>query len=272
MEQTFYKYHGAGNDFILMDARGSGTKFTREEIARLCDRRFAIGADGFMALEDDPEGTDFYMRYYNADGGEVAMCGNGGRCIALFAHHLGIGGAVKTFNSMDGLHTAELLSTVGNAGRIRLQMVDVSGYETMGNALFLNTGVPHYVEFVDDVAQVDVHGRGRAIRNAETFASRGGTNVNFVQVLPGDRIRIRTYERGVEGETYACGTGAVASAIATGIVCNPSQHEFDVEVVGGELKISFEKAGENAYIQVFLEGPAVKVFQCDLNLDEIFAQ
>ena len=266
----FYKYQGAGNDFVLVDARGNGLKFTREQVARLCDRRFAIGADGFMALEDDPSGADFYMRYFNANGGETEMCGNGGRCISLFAHHLGIGGEVKTFNSLDGAHTAEMLETHGNTGRVRLRMIDVEGYEVRDNYVFLNTGVPHYVEFVGNVDAVDVSGRGRPIRYSEPFVPYGGTNVNFVQILPDGAIRIRTYERGVEGETHACGTGAVAAAIATGIVCDPNKREYTVHAVGGDLRVTFERSGERAFTRIYLEGPAARVFECALNPDEIF--
>ena len=270
MIQKFYKYHGAGNDFVLMDARENPLRLSKEQIARICDRRFAIGADGFMSLENDPTGTEFYMRYHNADGGEVAMCGNGGRCIALFAHHLGIGGDFKTFNSLDGLHTAKILETEGNGGRIRLQMIDVDGYETGDGFLFLNTGVPHYVEFVEDVAAVDVFDRGRQIRYADEFAPKGGTNANFVQLLPDGSLRVRTYERGVEGETYACGTGATAAAIAAHIQHCPDRKDFRVHVVGGELRITFEKSENGGFEQVYLEGPAMKVFECELNLDEIF--
>ncbi|MDR0954525.1 MAG: diaminopimelate epimerase [Rikenellaceae bacterium] len=272
MIQKFYKYHGAGNDFVLMDSREGGLQLTSKQIATLCDRRFAIGADGFMSLENDPQGTEFYMRYYNADGSQVAMCGNGGRCIALFAHHLGIGGRLKTFRGMDGLHTAEILETQGNAGRVRIQMIDVPGLERHSDYLFLNTGVPHYVAFTDRVDGVDVVAEGRKIRHAEAFASRGGTNVNFVETLPDGSLKIRTYERGVENETLACGTGATAAAIAAGVLHDPDQKAFTVHARGGDLRVTFEKGADGGFQNIFLEGSAVKVFACELNLDEIFSE
>ena len=271
MNRKFYKYQGAGNDFVLIDARESTPELTRELVATLCNRHFAIGADGFMSLERDPQ-ADFYMRYFNADGGESTMCGNGGRCIALLAHHLGIGGSVKTFNSSDGVHTAEILETSGNSGRVRLQMADVDGYEVKDNYLFIHTGSPHYVEFVKDLDAVDVFARGREIRHSEPFASQGGTNVNFVQLMPDGTIRIRTYERGVEDETLACGTGATACALATHILCNPNKTNYLVHTLGGDLNVSFERAGETTFGNIFLEGPAVKVFETELNLDEIIAR
>ncbi|MCD8185337.1 MAG: diaminopimelate epimerase [Rikenellaceae bacterium] len=269
MNQKFYKYHGAGNDFVLMDARDRELRLSRNQIRTLCNRCFAIGADGFMMLENDPAGTEFYMRYFNSDGGEVAMCGNGGRCISLFAHHLGIGGEEKVFNSLDGLHVARMTELSGNCGRIRLKMIDVEGCERQSGYLFMNTGVPHYIEFVPDVEQVDLVNLGRRIRYAEPYASQGGTNVNIVQLLPDGTLRIRTYERGVEGETYACGTGATAAAIAASIEYFPERNDFLVHTAGGPLRITFEKTGEGAFREVYLEGPAVKVFECELNLDEI---
>lgn len=271
MRCEFYKYQGAGNDFVLMDGRGEGWKPDAAQIARICDRRFGIGSDGFMLLEDDPE-AEFYMRYYNANGGEVAMCGNGGRCIALFADHLGIGGARKVFNSLDGRHEGELTQVDGDGGRIRLQMIDVNGYEIHDKYLLIDTGVLHYVEFVTDLDAVDVVKLGREIRYSDIFVSRGGTNVNFVQIIPDGSIRIRTYERGVEDETFACGTGAVACAMATNLLCNPAQTDFRVGVRGGELHVSFNKVGNQGFKDVFLEGPAVRVFECELDLDNFFSK
>ena len=270
MKRKFYKYQGAGNDFIVVDARQQPLNLTREQVATLCDRRLAIGADGFMALEPDPAGAEFFMRYYNADGGEAAMCGNGGRCLALFAHHLGIGGRLKTFHSPDGMHTAEITETAGAKGRVRLQMIDVRGYDVYGKGLFLNTGVPHYVEFVQELDRVDVSARGGEIRYARQFVPQGGTNVNFVQRLPDGNLRIRTYERGVEGETLACGTGATAAAIAANVLYEPERNDFTVQAPGGDLRVVFEVCANRLFKQVYLEGPAAKVFECELNLDEIF--
>mgnify|MGYP005754917983 CR=1 FL=1 len=272
MRRKFYKYQGAGNDFVLLDARDSRPDLSRETVAALCDRHFGIGADGLMALEPAAEGGEFYMRYFNADGGESTMCGNGGRCIALFAHHLGIGGTLKRFDSSDGVHEAEILEADGDRGRVRLRMADVEGCEARDNYFFLNTGSPHYVEFVDDVDAVDVYGRGRAIRYSDAFAAQGGTNVNFVQLLPDGNFRIRTYERGVEDETLACGTGATACALAVHLACYPSRREFRVYARGGELKVSFEKAAGQRFTDVWLEGPAVRVFECEADADGWKAQ
>ena len=207
MGRKFSKYHGAGNDFVMIDGRTEPFDATPERVAALCRRRTGIGADGLMILESDPA-EEFRMRYFNADGGEATMCGNGGRCIALFAHHLGIGGMRKRFIGVDGPHTAELLRVEGPEGEIRLGMIDVRRVEVHPEYLFLDTGSPHYVEFVESVRGVDVAGRGAAIRHSAAFAARGGTNVNFVEIVSDGHIRIRTFERGVEAETLACGTGA----------------------------------------------------------------
>ena len=270
MTYTFHKYHGAGNDFVLTDGRG-GMNLTREQIRKLCHRHLGIGADGFMSLENDPEGQ-FYMRYFNADGEEATMCGNGGRCIALFAHHLGIGGGLKTFNSSDGLHTAEIFAAEGDCGRVRLQLADVEGYDIKPTYLFLDTGSPHYVEFVTNLDDFDVYGRGRQIRYSEPFGSQGGTNVNFVQIRPDGSLGIRTYERGVENETMACGTGATAAAMAANILLNPNKTEWTLHAPGGELRVSFEKSGSRGYTRVFLEGPAQKVFECAIDPDNLIAR
>ena len=264
----FYKYQGAGNDFVLADMRGVSARLSEEVVRRLCDRRFGIGADGFMALEDDRE-RQFYMRYYNADGRESTMCGNGGRCIALFAHHLGIGGALKEFNASDGYHTAEIKKTEGLAGTVRLKMADVRGYEKIAEGVFfLNTGSPHYIEFVDDLDRVDVFARGREIRYSERF-SPGGTNVNFVQITGPENIRMRTYERGVEAETLACGTGATASAIAASLLSGhqtAAEKTFGVRVEGGMLEVSFTPGPERTFTSIYLEGPAGKVFECEIEI------
>lgn len=261
---VFEKYQGAGNDFVLIDAREGWPGLTREEVRRLCDRRFGVGGDGLMTLERDPAGSDFYMRYYNSDGGESTMCGNGGRCIARFAERLGIGGRVKRFRSSDGPHEAELLDD----GRIRLRMIDVSEVRVLddGRSWFVFTGSPHYVEFTDDTASVDVAGRGAEIRHREAFAADGGTNVDFVQVLGAGRIRVRTFERGVEAETLACGTGVTAAAMVVQAVRQPTCCDFEVEAMGGRLRVEFAKRPEGGFGEVFLTGPAERVFEGEIAL------
>lgn len=195
MKQRFYKYEGAGNDFVVIDGRTGGFIPGRERVAFLCDRRRGIGADGLMILGHDPE-QQFRMRYFNADGGESTMCGNGGRCIALFAEHLGIGGATKLFTGIDGVHEARMLEVEGDRGEVALGMIDVPEIDRHDGYCFLNTGSPHYVEFVEDVRSVDVCSRGAAVRWGEPFAAGGGTNVNFVERvgdghIPGAHVRAR---------------------------------------------------------------------------------
>ena len=202
MGRKFSKYHGAGNDFVMIDGRTEPFDATPERVAALCRRRTGIGADGLMILESDPA-EEFRMRYFNADGGEATMCGNGGRCIALFAHHLGIGGMRKRFIGVDGPHTAELLRVEGPEGEIRLGMIDVRRVEVHPEYLFLDTGSPHYVEFVESVRGVDVAGRGAAIRHSAAFAARGGTNVNFVEIVSDGHIAPRRVRTGRKGRLHA---------------------------------------------------------------------
>ena len=260
MKLEFAKYEGAGNDFVMVDGRGAnGFEPTRAAVAELCDRRFGIGGDGLMILGDDRQ-ADFRMRYFNADGGESTMCGNGGRCIALFAHHLGIGGKEKRFTAADGPHRAEIIRAEGTEGIVKLGMIDVGSITQRQGYYLLDTGSPHYVEFVEDVAAVDVRNRGAAIRNGEAFAAGGGTNVNFVQLLSDDQIRIRTFERGVEAETLACGTGATAAALATALHTGSRARKFRVRVEGGELEVAFESDGRGGFREITLRGPAKKVF------------
>lgn len=263
MGQKFYKYQGAGNDFIMIDNRMKGFDPTTEHVAALCHRRTGIGADGLILLENDEQEL-FRMRYFNSDGGEATMCGNGGRCIALFAHHLGIGGIHKAFNSVDGVHHAEILSADSIQGEVRLQMIDVHDPEIHSDHLFLNTGSPHYITFVRDVRTTDVAQEGAKIRRSGRFAPIGGTNVNFVELLSERHIRIRTFERGVEDETLACGTGATAAALATAIYTHSDCRNYRVDVEGGTLWVSFESADLKNFDHIFLTGPARKVFEGEI--------
>lgn len=260
MRTEFTKYEGAGNDFILIDNRDGVFTPEAEAIARLCDRHFGIGADGVMTLARSAE-IDCSMRYYNADGSEGEMCGNGARCFALFAEHLGIGGETKYFDAADGLHTARIRRSKGPAGEIELGMTAVREIRTGDGWWFLNTGVPHYVEFVDDLAATDVIGRGRIIRR-DTARFPQGTNVNFVQVTGDGTIRVRTYERGVENETLACGTGATAAAIVTAFARQPHTTDFRITVPGGALAVRFShEQGTQTYTDIRLTGPARRVFE-----------
>lgn len=256
----FAKYEGAGNDFILIDNREGIFTPDAQRIARLCDRHFGIGADGLMTLSRSTE-EDCAMRYFNADGSEGEMCGNGARCFALFAEHLGVGGEHKYFTAVDGLHTATIRRTKGTAGSVELSLGDVREIRSGNGWWFLNTGVPHYVEFVEALDAVDVCGRGRAIRY-DTARFDRGTNVNFVHVEGNGRISVRTYERGVEAETLACGTGATAAALITNYALQPDTTRYEITVPGGVLSVRFSREPHTEhYTNIRLTGPARRVFE-----------
>lgn len=261
MELTFYKYEGAGNDFVLLDDRKMQFPEKRADLVKfICDRRFGIGADGLMLLRPK-NGYDYKMVYYNSDGIESTMCGNGGRCLAAFAHKLGIIDLKAVFTAADGVHEAELISE----NYVRLKMIDVTNVETGKDYYYLNTGVPHYVKFLSSIEKLDVFNEGRKIRYSERFAAEG-TNVDFVQEYA-DRIAVRTYERGVENETLACGTGIVASVICTGIRkgINHSTFSSKVDALGGQLKVTFFR-DDSLITNVWLEGPATFVFEGTIKL------
>jgi diaminopimelate epimerase len=250
----FHKYHGAGNDFILIDNRK--LTFDADNIAlvkRLCDRRFGIGADGMMLLQKHPL-YDFEMRYFNSDGHEASMCGNGGRCIVAFAYKLGIIGLRTEFMAFDGIHEADLISE----SDVFLRMSDVKDIEANGNEFYMNTGSPHFVRFVESLENLDVEIEGRAIRYSDRFREEG-TNVNFVK-MEDDQLTVYTYERGVEAETLACGTGITASALSAAVVKGLSSGSFPVRAKGGDLSVSFEKS-ENGFTNIWLRGPATFVFE-----------
>lgn len=253
MKIHFFKYQGAGNDFVMIDNRQSAINLSNQQIERLCDRHFGIGADGLILLEKDPE-ADFRMVYYNSDGNESTMCGNGGRCFAQFAFDLEVAPMEMSFIAVDGLHKAII-----EKNRVQLQMIDVEEINVQPSYIFMNTGSPHHVEFVKDVKSVDVFNEGKRIRNGAPYFETG-TNVNFVEVIGENHLAIRTYERGVEDETLACGTGITAAAIAafsSGLV---NGHLIAVDALGGNLSVSFDKKN-NTFEQVWLHGPAQKVFE-----------
>lgn len=246
----FHKFDGAGNDFIVIDARQEECLLSKEQIAYLCHRRFGIGADGLMTLSADPDGNfDFVMHYYNSDGGEASMCGNGGRCIALFAHRLGLSHADRVrFLASDGPHDAEILHYEPYTGKgvVRLGMCDVKGVERRIDGWLLNTGVPHYVQQVSDLDHFDIRNEGRRLRFHPELGSEGA-NVDFVESDGEGVLHIRTYERGVEDETWACGTGVTAAALVTG--CHR------VKALGGDFVVDFHPIN-NGFDQVMLTGPA----------------
>jgi diaminopimelate epimerase len=265
----FVKMSGAGNDFVVIDNRALNRSLTGEQIARLCDRHFGIGADGLLAVEPaDQAQADFRMRYYNADGGEAEMCGNGARCFARFVHPLRRASAERVhFTTPAGMITGEY---VGDEVRIGLtaptdakvrQRADFGWGEIEYH--FLNTGVPHTVVFVPDADQVEIVTQGRAIRRSPIFPR--GTNVNFVQVNESGGLIVRTYERGVEDETLACGTGVVASALLTHLV-QRLPLPLCVKVRGGDVLTVDARAEESGFSHVTLTGPATEVFAGEIKL------
>ena len=257
----FYKYQGAGNDFIIIDNRDLSFTDTRPEvIARLCNRRFGIGADGFMLLNPS-QNFDFEMVYYNADGNLGSMCGNGGRCIVAFARKVGVISESTTFMAVDGAHLASINAS-GNW--VSLKMQDVNQIDRLGDDYVLNTGSPHYVKIVNDLEKLDVAGEGALIRYGDVYKNEG-INVNFAS--PTDEgYAVRTYERGVEDETLACGTGVTAVALAMASQLNlKGKIETPIRARGGNLVIRFRAEG-GRYADVFLEGPAEFVFKGTIEL------
>ncbi len=257
MELEFYKYQGTGNDFIIIDNRSKTfPKNNTDIIAKLCNRHFGIGADGLILLEEDTN-TNFKMVYYNSDGNESTMCGNGGRCIVAFAHKLGLFETNTTFIAIDGLHHASISNNI-----VSLQMIDVNEVKIFNDYVFTNTGSPHHVQLVKNLADYDVFSNGRKIRN-EVYNAEG-SNVNFVEQINHNTFKVRTYERGVEDETLACGTGVTAVAIAMHATKKTDRTSIVLPVEGGTLEVSFNEQNGN-YTDVFLKGPATFVFKGKIN-------
>lgn len=252
MQIEFYKYHGTGNDFIILDNRTNQYEGLSElEIKSMCHRRFGIGADGLMMLCIE-EGYDFRMKYYNADGKEGSMCGNGGRCLVQFAYDMGIKKDTYHFIAVDGPHDAVIKIN----GLIGLKMQDVNSIQLNDTDVILNTGSPHFIRFVDNIKTVDVFTEGRTIRNSDAYKEHG-INVNFVEKQE-HSIKLRTYERGVEDETLSCGTGATAAAIA--YATQLGVNKVPIEVQGGLLEVEFNRLSENECNEIWLTGPAKYVF------------
>jgi diaminopimelate epimerase len=256
MKIPFSKYHGTGNDFIIIDNRELQWKPNQEEIARLCNRHLGIGADGLMLLSDK-SGVDFYMTYYNSDGRESTMCGNGGRCMIIFARSLALAGSETHFQAIDGEHRGKVIQTKDFIN-VSLKMKDVIVDEIESDHLFLNTGSPHYVIFSNEVETLDIVAEGKKIRFNSRFRKEG-TNVDFVEISD-DHIFVRSYERGVEDETLSCGTGVTASALAYAIENPARQSPVEIQTRGGKLKVYFKQEGIS-FTDIWLEGPATFVFQ-----------
>jgi diaminopimelate epimerase len=260
----FYKYQGTGNDFVMIDDRDH--RFPADDyalVARLCDRRRGIGADGLILLRTLP-GYDFEMVYYNADGRPGSMCGNGGRCTVAFARQLGVIQDKAHFLAADGPHEA----TVDADGTVRLRMMDVAGQQDTPEGIFFNTGSPHIVRFLpaSALAGHDVYAEGRAVRYGAFFEPKGGTNVNFVEEpqQAGQPWQVRTYERGVENETHSCGTGVTAVALAA--ARRGAASPVPLRTIGGELSVSFTAHPDGSFTGVYLNGPAEFVFAGDIQL------
>ena len=253
MITVFNKYQGTGNDFIIIDNRkGHFNPEDSDLINKLCDRRFGIGADGLILISENRQ-YDFEMKYFNSDGFEGTMCGNGGRCSADFAIRAGISGEKLIFKAIDGVHKA-----ISEEGIIRLQMNDVKEPSLINGSFFINTGSPHYIIFKKNINDIDINSEGKTIRWSEEFAP-GGTNVNFVE--PGNNgINVRTFERGVEEETLSCGTGVTASAIASVLSGHFDTNNVSVKTRGGNLSVSFTVSGQNI-TDIWLSGPATFVFE-----------
>ncbi len=262
MKIQFSKYQGAGNDFVIIDDRTQ--RFDRSNIrlvASLCERKFGIGADGLI-LVGEKKGYDFEMIYYNADGGLSSMCGNGGRCIVDFALRHGISkGTLTHFLAVDGPHEA-----IAGRGSIRLKMKDVVQIEETDEYCFLDTGSPHYVKLIEGLALYDVYHEGHHIRYSPRFRANG-TNVNFIERIPG-YLYVRTYERGVEDETLACGTGVTAAVLVASLkgLCG-KEGACDVKTPGGKLKVFFKRTGEHSFTDIWLQGPAVEVYRGEVEID-----
>ena len=259
MKLTFYKYQATGNDFIMIDGFSyNELELSQAQIRWLCDRHFGIGSDGLIILRPD-ERSNFFMDFYNPDGTHAGFCGNGGRCSVLFAKNLGIFTDKVFFRARDGFHQGFL----ENSGEIKLEMKDVCKMEDFGQEIFVNTGTEHVVVFVKNLDEMDIIPMARLIRYNERYKPQG-VNVNFVQVLDFQRIKVRTYEKGVEHETLSCGTGVVASAIVSAYKFNVGT-DVIVETKGGELKVSFEKM-QDCFKKVFLLGSVNKVFSGEISI------
>lgn len=259
MKIEFYKYQGTGNDFVILDNRDKRyDHLTEKEISLLCNRRFGIGADGLMLLNLAPH-YDFEMKYYNADGNESTMCGNGGRCLVKFAADRGLTKTTYRFIAVDGVHEAE----IENDGEVSLKMADVDKVVQHSSHFVLNTGSPHFVKFANDIMNVDVVSTGREIRYSKAF-EKEGINIDFVEQLDEDTIYVRTYERGVEDETLSCGTGVTAAALINAHN-DKGYNTVQVKTPGGKLSVEFDKIDDQHFENIWLCGPAEFVFRGEID-------
>ena len=251
---NFYKYQGAGNDFVMIDNRNLRIKPDNKIklVKQLCERRFGVGSDGLIFIENHDE-LDFVMDFYNPDGSQ-SFCGNGSRCAVAFAQFIGVfEGDVTHFLAIDGQHTAEIKD-----GLFKVSMQDVQGIDRVGEDYFINTGSPHYISYENGSEERDIVIYGRSIRYSDDYAPNG-TNVNLVKIIETDEIQVRTYERGVEAETFACGTGATACALSYVDQVSRPAGVVKVRVKGGDLWVYYQLSA-GTYKNIWLEGPAKQVF------------
>lgn len=259
----FYKYQATGNDFVIIDDRDELFDISNQAlISRLCNRRFGIGADGLILIRSR-HGYDFKMIYFNADGNEGSMCGNGGRSAAAFASNLFPEKFSLDFLAYDGKHAAEIKHISPQTSMVKLKLCDVMKPQKLNGDFILDTGSPHYIKFVENLSETDVIRTGREIRNFDQFKPKG-INVNFVKADTSS-IQVRTYERGVEDETLSCGTGVTASAIASYFSGKITVNPVDVNTPGGKLIVSFKEEAD-LFSEVWLEGEASKVFEGEIDL------
>ncbi|MDR2653574.1 MAG: diaminopimelate epimerase [Prevotellaceae bacterium] len=256
----FCKYQALGNDFILIDNRQNTFDASPEYVSFLCNRHFGIGADGLMLVENCDD-ADFKMQFFNSDGSAATMCGNGSRCIVAFAHKLGIFNDEVIFASGAGKHSGKVLSENKNILEIKVKITDVNQIVRGDGYYFINTGVPHCVIFTDNINVVDINSEGKKWRHSPLFPE--GANVNFVEICGDNKLKLATFERGVEGETLACGTGATASAIAAYDKLQNNITSYDIQTKGGELKISFDadKTQKDSFVNIWLQGATTLVFE-----------
>lgn len=250
MKLRFYKYQGTGNDFIMLDNREGQISLTKEQIVRLCDRKFGVGSDGVILIEKSDD-TLFYMNFFNPDGSQ-SFCGNGSRCAVNFAKELGIHGNTKAFTAIDGIHEFDFSDDV-----VKIKMKDVNQVKQLGSDFVLHTGSPHFVKYVSDPSDIDIINEARKIRYSDDFKAEG-INVNFVSENK-DHITMRTYERGVEDETLSCGTGVTAAALSYALR-HPGTSRVDVITRGGKLEVRMNSCGARQFTDIWLCGPAAFVY------------
>jgi diaminopimelate epimerase len=252
MKIPFQKYEATGNDFVIIDNREGKYSFSIDQIKKICDRKFGVGADGLMLIEKHPT-LDFNLIYYNSDG-SPSLCGNGSRAAVKMASSLGMINGHASFNAYDGTHDADLLSN----SIVRLKMNDVKEVKKSNEGFFIHTGSPHFIRTVASTKDFEVVEEGKKIRYSEEFKP-SGTNANFIELLPNNSIFVRTYERGVEDETLSCGTGVTAAALASSF--QGYRSPVSIQTLGGELSVEFKSSQDVLFTDIYLIGPAKKVFE-----------